>query len=419
MAGFVCFLALFSQVISGAPPGPTSILVLNSRAVGVAPEVAVRLSGQLAAQIGAHEGYKAVTMAEIQDQISFEADKQARGCESDTACLAEVSRLANSELALSSAVGVVGSTILLSLTLIDVKRAAPVGRASETVSDVDQIEAALPQLLATVMGWEGGAKASTFKLPGGEKISFAVLDLQAAGLDPEIARSLTEVLSEGIKRVKGATVITSDDIKAMLQLEGQKEMLGCSGDSACIAEIGGALGVDKLIVGSVAKLEQSFVISLKLIDSGAIKVDNRITESFQGQKDQLIKAVRHAGRLLLGIESTAVGGVVVSASEDGAAVFVDGEMKGEFPLPPVESLLPGRHALRVAKDGFFNWQTDFYVDAGGTTAVWAKLDERPAKWYQQWWVWAGAGGVALLGGTAAIILTRPEPTTGSGVAIFE
>ena len=69
----------------------------------------------------------------------------------------------------------------------------------------------------------------------------------------------------------------------------------------------------------------------------------------------------------------------------------------------------------MVKDGFFDWQSDVYVDPAETTVIWSQLEERPEKWYQKWWVWAGAGGVLAVGTTAAILLTRPDAETAHGI----
>ena len=43
------------------------------------------------------------------------------------------------------------------------------------------------------------------------------------------------------------------DIQDMLALESEKQLLGCSDDTNCLAEIGGALGVSYLVAGNIGK----------------------------------------------------------------------------------------------------------------------------------------------------------------------
>ena len=59
-----------------------------------------------------------------------------------------------------------------------------------------------------------------------------------------------------------------------------------------VAEIGGALGVDCLIVGDVGKVAENFMVSLRMLDVNESLVLSRVTESFRGQEEQLLPAVR-------------------------------------------------------------------------------------------------------------------------------
>ena len=83
-------------------------------------------------------------------------------------------------------------------------------------------EAARWTSLLQVMGWENIATTG-FKLGKNQKISLAVFNLKTAGVSENIAANLTQVLSAALKEVEGTTVISNDDIQAMMQLEGEKQ----------------------------------------------------------------------------------------------------------------------------------------------------------------------------------------------------
>jgi hypothetical protein len=59
-----------------------------------------------------------------------------------------------------------------------------------------------------------------------------------------------------------------------------------------VAEIGGALGVDKLALGNVGKLGRTYLLTLKLIDVNRARVEGRYTETIEAEADALIAAVR-------------------------------------------------------------------------------------------------------------------------------
>ena len=100
------------------------------------------------------------------------------------------------------------------------------------------------------------------------------------GLNDKIAATVAEQIVAEIRRTTEAQVVAPDDIKATLSLEEQKQMVGCSNES-CMAEVGGALGVDHMITGSIGKVGESWIVVLKLMN--VKKVVN------EGQSDRRLR----------------------------------------------------------------------------------------------------------------------------------
>ena len=321
----------------------------------------------------------------------------------DEACVAALSEAAAAQFALSGTIGRIGGEVIVTLNLLDTAKTESAGSASGTAPSLSAVADIIPTLLATTFGWSGAAAAKRYSLPQGKQVSFAVFDLKPLGIAPEVAANLTQVLAVALKSIDGTSVVSRDDIAAMLQLEASKVGVDCS-DESCLAEIGGALGVDKLVVGNVGKLSERFVVSLKLLDVREAQVDQRLTESFVGLEDQLLPAVRQAATNLLGIERTAPGQLAVAASEPAAEVFIDEEERGSLPMPPLADLSAGKHQLRIYKEGFLDWRSDIYVNEHATTAVWAQLIEDPPEWYETWWFWSGTGALLVAGAATAYVV---------------
>lgn len=386
------------SVAAEAAASAKTILALDVRLVGVEETAVATITAQIAIGVALATGLKVLTLADVKDMAALEKTRQVMGCEEDVACLAEISRAVNAELVLSSTLGKVGKSYVITLALVDATKANPVGRASEVVDDLATLPDVLPQAIAQLFGTAGANVTAQYRLPEGRELSFAVFDLKPSGVSAETAQNLTQILSVEIKRVEGTSVIGRDDVMAMLQLEKDKTMLGCIDDISCVAEIGGALGVEKLVVGDVGKLAETYVISLRLIDAHVVKVDNRVNESLKGLQDQLIPAVRYAVRRLLGlVEADAPGVLSLTSNEPEGTVFLDDKEVGELPIRALDGLTPGRHSLRVSKDDFHDWRTDFYVEAGKVTPLWAELKAIPISWYERWWVWVTVGVVAAVG----------------------
>src|SRR5262245_65502556 len=95
-----------------------------------------------------------------------------------------------------------------------------------------------------------------------QKTSIAVMDLAGRGVDDAAAGALTTEVSNTLAQLRVFKVITREDIKRMVQLEQTRQ--ACSGevDAACMAEIGGALGVDFLMYGEAGKIAETCSLSV-------------------------------------------------------------------------------------------------------------------------------------------------------------
>jgi hypothetical protein len=100
----------------------------------------------------------------------------------------------------------------------------------------------------------------------------AVLQIQAGeGVPPTTAAAVGDAVVAEVRKQSGAEVITQREISSILSLENQKAMLGCSTDS-CMAELGGALGADRLVAGDMARLGESFLLHLRVVDVKKVRV---------------------------------------------------------------------------------------------------------------------------------------------------
>lgn len=69
-------------------------------------------------------------------------------------------------------------------------------------------------------------------------------------------------------RARELQVITAEDISALLGVERQRQLLGCSEDaSSCMLELGAALGAQQILTGTVAKFETSYKVNLRVLRS--------------------------------------------------------------------------------------------------------------------------------------------------------
>ncbi len=96
-------------------------------------------------------------------------------------------------------------------------------------------------------------------------VQIAIPNLSVSEVPPERVTVMVDYLAEAMSRGGGVKVTTPSDIAAVLGNERQRQLLGCTDDTSCLAEISGAVGADYLVIGSVARVGGEFIANLKLI----------------------------------------------------------------------------------------------------------------------------------------------------------
>ncbi|NOZ86345.1 MAG: hypothetical protein GXP49_08755 [Deltaproteobacteria bacterium] len=134
-----------------------------------------------------------------------------------------------------------------------------------------------------------GALAETGNI---SEVKVAVTEIRARrGVDPTLARVIEEYLAFQLAKLPGYSVIGRDDMLRLLDHEQQKQMSGCTEDS-CMAEIGGALGVDKMVAGAMDKVGESILLTLKLINVRNARVERREMERLKiGTEEQALDGI--------------------------------------------------------------------------------------------------------------------------------
>jgi hypothetical protein len=96
----------------------------------------------------------------------------------------------------------------------------------------------------------------------------------------------TEALAGELRRRPGVSVLTDSDVAALLGVERRKAMVaGCS-DAGCLAELGGALGADRVIHGSVGRVGGSLVVNLSSLNPKRSRSAASVSERLKGSDDE-------------------------------------------------------------------------------------------------------------------------------------
>lgn len=123
-------------------------------------------------------------------------------------------------------------------------------------------------------------------------LRIAMQDLKVTGLDPRLASVVTDSLLVELRKMRGVSVIGMDEIRAMLDQEANKSVMGCDEETSCLADIAGALGAEELLSGSIAVIGDEYVFGLRRIHQAEAKVTASLNRRLKkGDGEELLAAV--------------------------------------------------------------------------------------------------------------------------------
>lgn len=135
-------------------------------------------------------------------------------------------------------------------------------------------------------------------VPGRTKV--AVLPTQSSAELRAVADSIAEQVLTELARDGRIEPVGASDVAALLGLERQQQLMGCSeASTSCMAEISAALGAPYLVTGSVAQLGTTVRLDLKLIRTQDGKAIFRDGQSFKDQ-GQVFDGVSGIVRVMIG-----------------------------------------------------------------------------------------------------------------------
>lgn len=208
----------------------------------------------------------------------------------------------------------------------------------------------------------------------------------------------------------GVRVTTKNEISSLLGFERQKELLGCSAEStSCFAELGGALGVDGVITGSVGKVGQSFVVTLKILRAK----DGQPLGSWVGRlesEDAVLDWLSATAQRFAVEQGYAQPGTAPALEASGpSAAGSGGGLRSKAWIPFVAG---GALAIGGALFLLDARNTASQLSSGGTTTAPGGLDASISKGKDSerlGGLLLGLGGAALVTGALFVALGAPAP----------
>lgn len=237
-----------------------------------------------------------------------------------------------------------------------------------------------------------------------EKVRVLLLNLRAPRGAQQLAATLGQVIVEEAARVPGFEMLSTAELKAILDNEAEKAMAGCT-DSECMVELASALDAELLISGSLSLAEgEAPTLNLSLVNTRALVTINRVSMTWPGPRDRLPDVARAAAqRLVFEGDMRRPGTVVFEGLPEAGRVVIDDEDLTDTIRDDGTLDLPvGPYRVRLTAPEHEAAEALILVQAGQEHVVDAQLVALE-EGTSTWWIWASAGAAAtvLVAGVAA------------------
>ncbi len=239
-----------------------------------------------------------------------------------------------------------------------------------------------------------------------KKVHIAVFEFEARGIPENEAKVLTDRFRSVLVSTNKFVVVEREKVQLILEEIGLQLSGALAGDA--YSKAGKLLGVDRIITGTIGKVDNTYTVDLRVISVKSGKVVGTVSENVSGSRENLIALLERLAKRFAGIRTALRKFTVKIFSDPGSgSVYVDGKYVGLSPV--AVQLTEGVHHIRIQQSGFKPWEGD--VTVSKNEKVLAKLEKQESRWKR--WLWIGAGTLVAGGGIAAAVLLGSQAGGGS------
>ncbi len=91
-----------------------------------------------------------------------------------------------------------------------------------------------------------------------------VMDLDAVGVPSDDVVAASRVIAAAAAEVRGIKVMSAAELRALAELEVDRQNAGCGTDTSCVADLDGAMGAELVLFGSLSRLGSQSTAALGL-----------------------------------------------------------------------------------------------------------------------------------------------------------
>lgn len=126
-------------------------------------------------------------------------------------------------------------------------------------------------------------------LMAAEKMRIAVMDLKAMDVSENTARAVSDIVRTELFNTGYFRIVERSEMDSILKEQGF-QLSGCS-DTECAVQVGKLLSARKMLVGSVSKLGNSFIINARIVDveKGEMEFGEKAKAESESTLDQAVE----------------------------------------------------------------------------------------------------------------------------------
>jgi len=129
--------------------------------------------------------------------------------------------------------------------------------------------------------------------PPAKKLKVVVHELATqGGIPADNGATLSLQVCQELGTLNEFDVICTDELQAMAEMQQRKLDLNACGSDDCLKLIGELSQADRLITGTVGKLDKSTVLTLNMVDAATGKVLARASDKVNGGVDAIVDRIK-------------------------------------------------------------------------------------------------------------------------------
>lgn len=118
----------------------------------------------------------------------------------------------------------------------------------------------------------------------------AVLEFEGQGISKSEAGPLTDRFRGELVRTNAFVVVSRDKMEAILK-EQAFQLSGCT-STECAVEIGQILNIQKIVVGKIGKVAQTYTIDISFIDVETSRIEKSFNRDHKGKTDGILPILK-------------------------------------------------------------------------------------------------------------------------------